>query len=279
MTTGWSTLALMTLYEAGRRRLAATSLVLATACLVLFGLGLHVIHGDVMRSVALSPLRRSMALNMAFVSALYVANLLIVMTSILIPIETLAGEIASGALQTIATKPLSRTTIVLGKWLGCLGLEVAYVAFIYGGLVTLARLLSGYAPHDVALGFGLLVLEGTLLMTLALALGSRLSPLATGAMAFGLHGVALIGGWIEHAGTLAGNAAARDLGIATSLLVPSEALWRLAAYHLQGPLLRDVGLTPFSGASVPSPAMVLWAGLYVAVVLAASVRAFGRRSL
>src|SRR5262249_31710629 len=80
--------------------------------------------------------------------------------------------------------------------------------------------------------------------------------LANGIMVLGLYGLAFIGGWMEQIGTLLGNGTARYLGIAASLIVPSEALWLLAAHNMQPLVTRDLNLTPFSPASVPSPAMV-----------------------
>ena len=133
-------------------------------------------------------------------------------------------------------------------------------------------------PHAVR-GALLILFEGTVLLTLALAGGTRLSTLANGVTVFGLYGLAFVGGWMEQIGTFAGNATARYIGIATSLLVPSESLWQLAAHHMQPPLVRDLGIGPFSPASVPSPAMVAWAGLHVALVLAAAVWSFQRRDL
>jgi hypothetical protein len=48
---------------------------------------------------------------------------------------------------------------------------------------------------------------------------------------------------------------------------------------MQPPLARDLNLTPFSPASVPSPAMVAWAVSYVLVVLVTGLRLFQTRDL
>jgi hypothetical protein len=61
--------------------------------------------------------------------------------------------------------------------------------------------------------------------------------------------------------------------------MPSEALWQRAAYFMQPPIMRDLHLTPFSPASLPSGAMVAWAAGYVLVGLALALRWFGRRPL
>jgi hypothetical protein len=48
---------------------------------------------------------------------------------------------------------------------------------------------------------------------------------------------------------------------------------------MQPPLIRDVAITPFLVASVPSTGMVVWAIAYVVVALIASLRLFKTRDL
>ena len=105
------------------------------------------------------------------------------------------------------------------------------------------------------------------------------STLATGVVAFGLQSIAFIGGWIEQFGELIHNDAAAKLGVVASLLMPSEALWRRAVYELQSPLVKAVGMSPFSGASVPSGVMVGYAVIYGLLMLLWAVRRFERRDL
>ena len=256
---GLLTVAHLTLAEARRRRILTAALVLGTAFVAVFALGLHFIFRDI-RAHGLPAAQQTFMLSTVVMAALYAANFLVVMTSVLVTIDTLAGEIDSGVIETLCTKPLPRASVALGKWLGCLALLAAYAALLCGGVLLVARLVAGHVPPHAARGALLIMFEGTVLLTLALAGGTRLSTLANGVTVFGLYGLAFVGGWMEQIGTFAGNATARYIGIATSLLVPSEALWQLAAHHMQPPLVRDLGIGPFSPASVPSPAMVLWAG-------------------
>jgi ABC-type transport system involved in multi-copper enzyme maturation permease subunit len=196
-----------------------------------------------------------------------------------VTIDTLAGEIGSGVIETLCSKPVPRAAIALGKWLGCFSILALYAGLLLGGVLVVSRLVAGYTPPNAARGLPLLLLEGTVLLTLALAGGTRLSTLANGVAVFGLYGLAFIGGWMEQIGTIAGNATARYIGIAASLLVPSESLWQLAAHQMQPPVMRELALTPFSPASVASPAMVAWAALYVVLALAAALRGFHTRDL
>jgi ABC-type transport system involved in multi-copper enzyme maturation permease subunit len=272
------TIAHITLAEARRRRILAAALLLGAAFVLLFALGFHFIVRDV-RAHGPSAAQQRLVLSIIVMAALYAANFLIVMTSVLVTIDTLAGEIGSGVIEALCAKPVPRRAVVLGKWIGCWVVLATYAALLCGGVLLVAYLVGGYTLPNPALGLPLLLLEGTVLLTLALAGGTRLSTLANGVTVLGLYGLAFVGGWVEQIGTLAGNATARYIGIAASLLVPSESLWQLASHHMQPPLVRDLGIGPFSPVSVPSPAMVAWAAAYVLVALAVALRLFRTRDL
>jgi ABC-type transport system involved in multi-copper enzyme maturation permease subunit len=270
-------MARLTFTEARRRRILAAGLVLGTAFVVLFGIGLHYIREDLRAHV--KPEREAIMISFVVMAALYATNFLIVVTSMLVAVDTVAGEIASGVVETLCSKPVARAAVLLGKWLGCWLLLAAYLALLVGGVLAVSRAVAGYTPPNAATGAGLMLLEGTVLLTLAVAGGTRLASLANGIAVLGLYGLAFIGGWMEQIGTLLGNATARYIGITASLLVPSEALWLLAAHSMQPLVTRDLNLTPFSPASVPSPAMVAWAAAYVLAALAVGVRLFQARDL
>jgi Cu-processing system permease protein len=272
------TIAHMTLAEARRRRILAAALLLGAAFVLLFAVGFHFIVRDI-RAHTASPAQQGFVLSFVVMAALYAANFLIVMTSVLVTIDTLAGEIGSGVIEALCTKPVPRWAVALGKWLGCWVILAMYAAVLCGGVLLVARLVGGYTPPNAVRGLPLLLLEGTVLLTLALAGGTRLSTLANGVTVFGLYGLAFVGGWMEQIGTLAGNATARYIGIGASLIVPSESLWQLASHYMQPPLVRDLGIGPFSPLSVPSPAMVAWAVAYVLVTLAVALRLFRTRDL
>jgi ABC-type transport system involved in multi-copper enzyme maturation permease subunit len=267
----------LTFIEARRRRILAAALLFGAAFVVLFGIGLHFMARDIRANAP--PAQQAMFLNLVTLTALYAANFLIVMTSVLVTIDTLAGEIGSGVIETLCTKPVSRAAVGLGKWLGCWLTFVLYALVLCGGVLAVARLVGGSTPPNAGRGILLILLEGTVLLTLALVGGTRLSSLANGVTVFGLYGLAFVGGWMEQIGTMVGNASARYIGITASLLVPSESLWQLAAYQMQPPIARDVQIGPFLTASVPSPAMVGWAIGYVLVALVVASHLFRTRDL
>jgi len=81
---------------------------------------------------------------------------------------------------------------------------------------------------------------------------------------------------VEQAGAMTGNRAAGDIGTAISLISPTDALWRLAAFHLQPAIPRDLqfGAAFIVTGTLPTAAMIWWA---VAFMLA--IRLFDRRAL
>jgi len=267
------TIAQITLKEAARRRVVLAALLCGMAFLALFGTGFYFVEREIHDP------RERIFLHFVILAGLYAAQFLGVMTAVLLPIDTVSGEVASGVMQTLASKPVRRSEIVLGKWLACAVLVAAYLMLLAAGVLLVARALGGPTPPRVLLGLPLMLLAALVLMTLSIVGGTRLGTIANGITALGLYGLAFIGSWVEQIGTLAGNESARYVGTVASLIMPSEAMWQLAAHHMQPSIMRDLHATPFSPSSVPSPAMVAWAGLHVVTVLTVGLLAFRRRPL
>jgi Cu-processing system permease protein len=84
---------------------------------------------------------------------------------------------------------------------------------------------------------------------------------------------------VEQFGSLFQSQTTIDIGVISSLIIPSEALWRRAAYEMQSPLSGILGISPFGTVSVPSILMIVYAVLYVAVAITLALRNFNRRDL
>ena len=272
----------VTFREAARKKLLWMALLAGSAFLALFGTGLHFQLKDFASRT--SPLIARQGVDALLMVGLYAVDLMAVVMTVLTSVDTLSGEIDSGTIQAVATKAITRSQLLLGKWLGFIGMLTLYVALMVGGITTLTYLMSlrslgGVAPHHLLRGMSLIWLECVLLLTVTFMFGTSLSTLTNGVLALGMHGLAFIGGWIEQAGALTHSPRAVNVGIAASVLMPSESLWRRAAFEMQSPLVGAVGFSPFSNASVPSVAMVAYAGVYVAVALGLALRCFGQRDL
>lgn len=269
----------LTLHEALRRRVLLAALLGGAAFLILYAVGFHFIVRDLQGNARMTLIEKRVTLNAITLAGLYAVNLLTVMSAVLLPVDALSGEIASGSIQTLAAKPVRRAEIVLGKWLAYALVVLGYLAGMAGGVLLIARGFGGFTPPEPAAGLSLVLVEALLLVSVSIAGGSRLSTVTNGMAAFGLYGLAFIGNWVEQIGTFVDNQAARNVGTVASLIMPAESLWQRAAWLMQPTIMRELHASPFSPASVPSAAVVWWALAYTAVALLVAVRGFEKRGL
>lgn len=276
----------LTFREAIRRRIMLAGLILGVSFLIIFSIGFHFILSQVRSMAATSSPSQGIAriadvesMNAFVMMGLYAATFLSIAMAALLGADTLAGEINSGTIQTIVTKPIRRSDIVLGKWLGFAGLLGLYLLLMAGGIIVNVFFQTSYVPDHLLLGLSLIYLEALLVMTITLMCSAAFPALATGGIVFGLYGLAFIGGWIEQFGSMIQNQTAVKIGIITSLIIPSEVLWKRAAFEMQSPLSGILGMSPFSATSVPSPLMIFYAVLYLVAALILSIRIFQKRDL
>jgi ABC-type transport system involved in multi-copper enzyme maturation permease subunit len=271
----------LTLREATRRRIVQAGLVLGVFFLVVFSIAFRLFTGEVVNGVT-GPAKNVMqneTYNALTQAGLYAVAFMSLAMGTLLSADTLAGEISSGTVQTLVSKPVRRGDIVVGKWLGIASLIAVYLLLIGGGVILSVWLQTGYMVPNPLVGLFYIYMECQVIMSIALLCGSRISALATGGVVFGLYGIAFIGGWVEQIGAMLQNQAAVNIGIISSLLIPSEAMWRRAAYEMQAALGGSLGISPFGAVSVPSPLMVIYALLYLAGCVTLAVRWFGKRDL
>src|SRR5438093_4196884 len=173
---GVFTIAHLTLLEARRRRILLGSMGCSLAFILLFAVALFVVS----RSIAADGLGRRLPLLGLTLAALYVANVLTIITSALLAVDTLSGEIASGVIQTLASKPLRRAEIILGKWIAFEIVVAVYIGMIAGGVMLASWVVGGVVlPHRVQ-GLLLMILGATVLLSVSMAAGTRLSTITTG---------------------------------------------------------------------------------------------------
>jgi len=279
-------LANLTFREAMRRRILLAGLLLGICFLIIFSIGFHYIIEEVTRELTVELPSQGMVnlasaevMNGFEMMGLYGVTFLSIAMAALLGADTLAGEINSGTIQTIVAKPIRRSDVVLGKWLGFAGLLGLYILLMAGGVVLSVFLQTGYAPDHLARGLSLIYLEALVVMTITVLCSSAFPALATGGIVFGLYGLAFIGGWIEQFGVIFENQIAVKIGIITSLIIPSEVLWRRAAFEMQS-LFAGINFeTPFGAFSVPSVLMIVYAILYLIVTLIMAIRVFQKRDL
>ncbi|GAB4581065.1 MAG: ABC transporter permease subunit [Anaerolineales bacterium] len=273
-------IARLTFFEAARRKILLAALILSCLFLIIYGLGFNYINLEVKAEAGGRFLVTQEIYNFLTLAGLYAVNFLTIMMTGLTSVDTISGEINTGTIQSLVTKPVRRWEVLLGKWLGFMGMLTLYVLLMAGGVQGIVFAIGDYVVPGYWKGLSLIWLNGALMLSVSLLGGTMLSPLANGVLVFGLFGVAFVGGWIEQIGALLENEAAVNIGILSSLILPGEALWKRAAFEMSSPVVTAMGVSPFtSGQSVPSPLMIWYAIGYLIVMLLWAMRAFSRRDL
>jgi Cu-processing system permease protein len=273
---GMWVMAVVTFREAARKKVLWMALVAGVGFLALFATGMHFQASGIHLK---SEVIRRQILNTFLMMGLYAADLLMVLMTILIAADTLSGEIASGTIHAIATKPISRRQILLGKWIGFTGMLTVYIIFLLGGVAAVGYLLGGATVEHLWRGLGLVWLESIVLLNVTLFCGTAFSTLTSGVIVLGMHGAAFLGGWIEQIGAFTHSQSAVNVGIVASVLMPSESLWRRASFEMQSPLMGVLNMSPFGSVSVPSAMMIAYAIVYLFVALGLALRQFRLRDL
>jgi len=274
------TITRLTIREAARRKILWAALILGLLFLIVYGLGFFFIQQDIYRTANdTSRIAMNEIYSFFFMAGIYAVNFLTIGMSVLTSVDTLSGEISSGTIQTLVTKPVRRAHILVGKWFGFVIMLTLYLLLMAGGTMALVYAIAGYIPPNAVAGIVLIWVNGLLMLSLSFLGGSYTSTLANGVLAFGLFGVAFVGGWVEYVGWFTRNKVAVNIGIISSLIIPTEAIWKRAAHIMESPLIAAIGFSPFTSGSPPSPLMVWYALVYILIIMTFALRQFKRRDL
>jgi Cu-processing system permease protein len=274
----------LTLREALRRRVILAAILMSAAFLALYGVAAYFASTEILASgntAADELMRRGISVQLLNMG-LFPTSFLIALTALLAGAGAISGELDSGVIYGVLARPIRRAELVVGKFLGLAVMLALYAAAFYGSIIGIARWQMHTPLTNWPAALAILVLEPLPLLALALLGSTRLPTMANGVLGLAAYGLGFIGGLIEQIGGLIDNGTMVNLGILSSLLMPLDALHRLALSLLVPP-----GLLVFQGAgppgmgsgATPSLWMVAYAIGYVAVMVWLAAVSFGRRDL
>src|SRR5262249_59514962 len=105
------------------------ALLFGVAFLLLFGLAEHYQTFG----ARVTPLVRRQIVGTQFLVGLYALNFLVLAMTVLTSVDTLSGEISSGTIQAVATKPIRRGAILVGQGAGFFFLLAGLFSLFVGG--------------------------------------------------------------------------------------------------------------------------------------------------
>jgi ABC-type transport system involved in multi-copper enzyme maturation permease subunit len=280
------TVAALTLREAARRRVLRALAVLTAALLALSAWGFSRLAATEFQGSALTSGEARLTASIVLNLVMFGLSLIAALGTAFLAGPTLAGEIESGIALALLARPVRRSAVLVGKWLGLVAFGSGFVASAGLAQFLVVRATVGYWPPDPVVGLALLAAQTTVLLTLGLLLATAISPMASGIVAVGLFGATWIAGVVGGLGAAFDNQGLARVGAVSRMLLPTDGLWRGAMNAFQDPTaLAQFGAeaieggVPFLSNASLTPTYLAWTGLWVALVLGLAGLAFLRRDL
>ena len=172
------TIARLTFKEVLRKRIFLIVMLLTLAFLILYGLANHYAVAEVNRS------GRSMFKLFIYpqilILGLYFSSFIVALLTVFSGVGAVSGDIESGVLHAIVPKPIKRSQLILGKYLGK-GLIISiYAAGFLLAITGVDYYLTGYQAANILPALGLYILGPLVLLALSILGSTKLSTLANG---------------------------------------------------------------------------------------------------
>ena len=211
----------------------------------------------------------------------YVSTFLLGALSIMLGAGSIAGEIESGTILSLASRPFTRRTILLGKYLAYSLVTALYSMVLLGSIagMVIYYFKLNILPGAVLSGLLVFMLFPMVLLAVAHLFSAVMSTLATGVITFMFFIIAIIGGFMEQIGVMINNNALINTGVITSLIMPCDAIYRMAVAKIAGSIGGSfiVNFGPFGVTSTPSIWMLVYALVYLLAMLALAICCFNKR--
>ncbi|MDQ6933139.1 MAG: ABC transporter permease subunit [Candidatus Eremiobacteraeota bacterium] len=279
-------IASLVLREIVRRRLAAAILLMTGVLMVLSAWGfLKITHvndssGHPLSTFTIVTIASVLTLMMAFMFTVILA-----LGAAFLGTSLVGTEIENGLMLAVLPRPLGRSQLLIGKWLGA-----SCVLIFYGLLAAAAELgiiksFTGYSPPHPIAGLAFLLAQVLAVLTLTIALSVKFAPITAGFITVVAFGLAWVDGIIHVVAVTVNNTALAHATLALTLLIPTDGLWRGAIYNLAPAAMLAASAStpgsmgPFSVAGPPVPAYLLWCAFWIVAVLATGITLFRTRDV
>lgn len=285
MNTAW-VIARHTFRECIRRRVFLIVPVVTVGFLGLFALGTYYAFDSTGGQIRNGPvfvdsneLVGSTLVGLAMFVTLFLGSVL----GIFLTFSAVRGDAEVGVLQQLVVRPVARSGVLLGRFLGACAICVTYVLILYTGAALIVGTIGDWWPEPF-LAPGLHLILGVMLMIALTLLGSVfLTALPNGIVMFMVYGGGLLAGLLGQLGEAINSPALETTGRITAWALPFEAVYQSGLDSLtsraRGLTRVVVELGPLGGAQDGGPFLVAYALAYLVLAAGIAVWAFSRRDL
>ena len=203
--------------------------------------------------------------------------------AVFLTLGAVRGDAERGLLQPLLVRPLSRRTLLLGRWVGATSVCAPYVMLVALGAFALTWALGGWWPDRLVTPLLGLALGVAIVAALSLAGSIALAATANGIAVFMLFGAGLTAGLLGQIAEAIGSDSLDDIARIATWALPFEALYQAGLAELTADTVGftrlAIDLGPFGGAQSGGAGLWVWSLAYLGAIGAAAVAAFARRDL
>ncbi len=278
-------IAAFTLRESLRRRVFLVVALLTLAFLGLYALGTWQLNRDVQKvgnnGLGVDPqvLVGATLLGLSMFGTLFLGTVL----AVFLTLGAVRGDAERGLLQPLLVRPVTRRTLLLGRYAAAATVCAAYVIAVFLATAVITRITGGWWPDRIVVPLLGLAFAVAIIAALSLAGSVFLSATANGIAVFMVFGAGLVAGLLGQIGEGLGSDTLQNVANVSSWLLPFEGIYQAA---LAGLTADTVGFTklainlgPFGRAQAAGVGLWLWAVVYLALVGLWALRGFARRDL
>jgi ABC-type transport system involved in multi-copper enzyme maturation permease subunit len=278
----------LTVQEASRRRLLLALVILTLLVVGFSAWGFNKIttvtrsDGSVLPAVQVTLITSQLLIVVTFMYSGVLA-----LSAAVVAGPLISSEVESGLLLSMLARPMRRSEVVIGKWLGLAALVAIYAAGSAFLEIAAVDWATGYVPpHPIELVL-FVGAEGMALLSVGLLLSTRLSGITGGVIALVAWLIAWIAGVVGDIGVGLQNQAIENVGTVSHLILPTDGLWRGAVYAMEPDAvlatLKAAGTVgranPFAAVDPPPIEFLAWVVVWFAIMLGLSVWSFRTREL
>jgi Cu-processing system permease protein len=275
-----------TFRECTRRRIFVIVPIVSLGFLGLFALGTYYafrstfgttnIGGSLVDTRALTG---SSLMGLSMFTTLFLGSAL----GIFLTHASIRGDAEQGILQALVVRPVARSGLLIGRFVGASIVCSVYVALLHAATVVITGAMGDWWPDPLLLP-GLSLIAGVVVVIALALLGSVFLPaLPNGIVMFMIYGAGLLAGLLGQLGEALQSPALETTGRVVSWVFPFEALYQAGLDSLTsgatGLTRVIVQLGPLGGATRAGPELILWWLFYLGGVGALAIAAFRRKDL
>jgi ABC-type transport system involved in multi-copper enzyme maturation permease subunit len=206
-----------------------------------------------------------------------------VVLAVFLTLGAVRGDAERGLLQPLLVRPVSRSTLLLARWLGAIGVCTPYVIGVYAAAMVITGLTGHWWPDHIVVPALELAFGVAIVAALSLLGSVFLTATANGIAIFMVFGAGLVSGLLGSIGHALNSARLEHWATIVAWLAPFEALYQDGLREITA---NTTGLTgyllqlgPFGGANTGGTGVRLWACAYLAIVAVVAALGFSRRDL